>query len=248
MMMAGTLIQLGKAGCELHVMNVASGNGGSLTEDGDAIAHRRTQEARDAAAVMGATYHPPISNDLEIFYCDTLLRKLASVVREVEPTIVFLQSPQDYMEDHMICSRLGATAAFARCIPNFITNPPKLHTLQEVTLYHALPWGLRDPLRKRVRAGQYVDVTDVLDQKREALACHRSQKEWLDATQGLDSYLQSMDDLTREVGEMSGRYEYAEGWRRHLHYGYCAEDADPLTDLLGEKAFVDEAYEKALDD
>lgn len=248
MMMAGTLLQLGKAGCELHVMNIASGSGGSLTQDARTIAALRTDEAREAASLMGATFHPPISNDMEIFYGETLLRKIAAVVREVAPTMLFLQSPQDYMEDHMQSCRLGVSAAFARCVPNFVTDPPTVHTLQDVTLYHALPWGLRDPLRRKVHAGQYVDVTDVLETKRDALACHRSQKDWLDATQGLDSYLVSMDTMTREVGEMSGRFAYAEGWRRHLHYGYCAENADPLSEVLGDKVFTDALYEAGLND
>jgi hypothetical protein len=34
---------------------------------------------------------------------------------------------------------------------------------------------------------------------------------------------------------MSGRFEYAEGWRRHLHLGFCAADADPLSAALKSK-------------
>jgi hypothetical protein len=54
---------------------------------------------------------------------------------------------------------------------------------------------------------------------RRVLAAHASQKAWLDATQGMDSYLDAADEMAREVGRMSGRFEYAEGWRRHLHLG-----------------------------
>jgi hypothetical protein len=32
---------------------------------------------------------------------------------------------------------------------------------------------------------------------------------------------------------MSGRCEFAEGWRRHLHLGFCAAEADPLRAALG---------------
>jgi hypothetical protein len=31
---------------------------------------------------------------------------------------------------------------------------------------------------------------------------------------------------------MSGRFEYAEGWRRHLHLGLSAHDDDPLAAAL----------------
>jgi len=36
------------------------------------------------------------------------------------------------------------------------------------------------------------------------LAQHRSQKEWLDTSQGLDSYLVTMEDMCREAGRRSG--------------------------------------------
>jgi hypothetical protein len=41
-----------------------------------------------------------------------------------------------------------------------------------------------------------------------------------------------MRELMREVGRMSGRFEYAEGWRRHSHLGFCAAEADPLAAAL----------------
>jgi hypothetical protein len=31
---------------------------------------------------------------------------------------------------------------------------------------------------------------------------------------------------------MSGRFEFAEGWRKHLHAGLCAPAADPLRTAL----------------
>jgi hypothetical protein len=31
---------------------------------------------------------------------------------------------------------------------------------------------------------------------------------------------------------MSGRYELAEGWRRHLHLGFCAAEDDPLVESI----------------
>ena len=72
------------------------------------------------------------------------------------------------------------------------------------------------------------------ERKRAALACHVSQREWLEATQGF-SYLGAMDDFSRELGRMSGRFSQAEGWRRHSHLGFCDEDSDPLKETLGER-------------
>jgi hypothetical protein len=70
-----------------------------------------------------------------------------------------------------------------------------------------------------------------------ALPAHERQKAWLDQTQGMDSYVQTMEELCREVGKMSGRFEFAEGWRKHLHAGFCAPDADPLRAALGGHGF-----------
>jgi hypothetical protein len=48
-----------------------------------------------------------------------------------------------------------------------------------------------------------------------------------------------MHELVAEVGRMSGRYRVAEGWRRHLHYGFCAADADPLAQALAPYVLVE---------
>ncbi len=245
-MMAGTLILLGQAGYELHVMNICNGSCGTAIEDHDSIIARRTEEARESAKSLGAVFHEPLVDDLDLFYERPTINRMVSIVRDVKPTIVLLSSPQDYMEDHMNACRVAVTAVFCRGMRNYPADPPRPPILDDATLYHALPWGLRDSLRRRIHAGQYVDITPVLAFKRAALARHRSQKEWLDASQGLDSYLTAMEEMSREVGRMSGRFTYAEGWRRHLHLGFCGEHADPLTDALGDGVLISTDYEKGL--
>ena len=133
-------------------------------------------------------------------------------------------------------------------MPNFRTEPPSpsLQKAGDITLYHAQPHGNRDPLRRLVIPGAFVDTTGVHDKKREALACHTSQKEWLDSSQGMDSYLIAMEKLSAEIGTMSGKFEYAEGWRRHSHLGYSNTDTDPLVEALGDKYLVNEDYERSL--
>ena len=92
----------------------------------------------------------------------------------------------------------------------------------------------RDPLGKIVRPDLFVDVDAILEDKVEMLAQHQSQKRWLDESQGLDSYLQTLRDLDAEAGVMSGRFAHAEGWRKHLHLGFCGPDDNPLTTALGD--------------
>jgi LmbE family N-acetylglucosaminyl deacetylase len=236
-LMSGTLMLLGQAGYELHIMTVANGSCGTMELSPEEIVRVRREEARAAANSIGATYHEGLVDDLAIFYERSLLARVAAVMREVAPEILLVQSPSDYMEDHQNAARLAVTAAFARGMPNFPTDPPLPPTDQDVTVYHAQPHGNRDPLRRLVTPEIYVDISGLMFEKRAMLAYHKSQKLWLDRTQGMDSYLDAMADICREIGELSGRFAYAEGWRRRLHLGFCAADADPLLEALGDRAW-----------
>jgi LmbE family N-acetylglucosaminyl deacetylase len=231
-MMAGTLLLLKAAGCALHYMNLANGCCGSTTLSRDETARLRREEGRKAAGMLGADFHESLTDDLEVFYTPELVRNVTAVVRRIEPDIMLLPSPEDYMEDHMNTSRIGVTAAFSRCVPLYVTDPPVEATFQDVVLYHAMPYGLRDALRRPVSADFYVNISSVIDEKERLLACHESQKLWLDQTQGLGSYLQTMRDMSAEVAAMAGAGGYAEGWRRHSHLGFASKEADPLGEIL----------------
>ncbi|MBS0209963.1 MAG: PIG-L family deacetylase [Planctomycetes bacterium] len=231
---AGTLLRLRDAGYEIHYLNVADGCCGSTVYGRNELARMRTDEARAACQVAGAVFHTPIAHDMDVFYDRETLARLSAVVREVAPEIVLTHGPSDYMEDHMNTCRLAVTAAFARCMPNFPTTPPRPAVEQPVTVYHAQPHGNCDPLGHPIRPGLFVDIGEHMATKTKMLACHASQKLWLDQSQGLDSYLHSMQEVGCEVGRMSGKFEFAEGWRKHLHLGFCAADADPLSRALGQ--------------
>lgn len=236
---AGTLLLLKQAGWQIHYLNLSSGNLGSATLTANETRKARELEAKQAAEILGAHWHPSLADDLEITYQIPLLRQLAALVREVNPQIVLTHSPVDYMEDHTATARLAVTAAFARGMPNFVTDPHVKHVGGDVTVYHAQSHLNRDPLGAVVRPGLFVDIGSVMDTKRRALTAHESQRAWLDATQGMDSYVNTMEDLGREVGRMSGRFEFAEGWRRHLHAGFCAAEADPLREALNDCCLAD---------
>ncbi len=246
--MAGTLLLLGASGWELHYLNLSTGNLGSTTMSPAKTAQVRRREARAAAQELGAVWHAPFCNDMEIFYNARPLGRLAAVIRAVAPDAILTHSPQDYMEDHMNTCRLAVSAAFVRAMPGYQTVPKTRAVQKPVTIYHANPHGLRDGLRRRVQPGAFVDTTTVHERKKSALRCHRSQDQFLDATQGMSSYLQTMDDLSREVGTLSGRFVHAEGWRRHLHWGFCAPDDDPLRAALGKRYLINQRYEESLDD
>jgi len=246
-LMAGTLLLLKKAGFETHYLNIAGGNCGSAEYNGSTIRSIRNTEARAAAKILGAEFHSSLTDDLEILYNLELLRGLAGILREIKPTIVLTHCLEDYMEDHTNACRLAVTAAFARGMPNFRTAPTRAPVNSEVTVYHSMPNGLRDPLRRRIIPGGFVNTTGVHKIKRDALAAHKSQQSWLDKSQGLNCYLLTMEYMSLELGRMSKRFKLAEGWRRHLHLGFCRREADPLREALGRNYLVNKAYEEQLE-
>lgn len=231
---SGTLLRLQSAGYEVHSLALANGCCGSSVLGREETARVRRAEAQEACRLAGFTRHESLVNDIEVLYERGTLARVAAVVRRVAPDVLLTHSPSDYMEDHENASRLAVSAAFCRGMRNLPTDPPTPAVDRPVTVYHAQPHGNRDPLGAVVRPTHFVDISgDLLERKAAMLACHRSQQEWLDESQGFASYLEAMRGLMREVGEWSGRFEHAEGWRRRLALGFCPPAADPLAAALG---------------
>lgn len=231
-MMGGTLCLLQQRGCEIHYLNIANGSCGTKVHSKEEIIRIRRQEAKKSAFLLGAVFHESIVDDLDVFYTPGLVRRVAAKVREVKPQMILTLSLEDYMEDHMNAARITVTAAFVRGMRNFPTEPVRPPFLEDVVLYHALPYGLKDMMDRLILPDFFIDVGSVMDRKTELLSCHESQQDWLDGSQRLDSYLSAMKDMTREVGRLSGRFAYAEGWRRHNPLGFAPADANPLVELL----------------
>jgi LmbE family N-acetylglucosaminyl deacetylase len=244
-MMAGTLLLLKEAGYETHYMNISSGNCGSTDHDAPTIRAMRLKEAREAANILGAHFHAPFSNDMEIMYDLDTLRRVSAIFREVKPNILLTHGAADYMEDHTNTCRLAVSAAFSRSMRNFTTTPPVPADDYDVTIYHALPYSLTDNLRRVIVPGAFVNTASVHATKLEALRAHKSQQRWLDVSQKLNSYLKTMEEMSHTVGAMSHKFTHAEGWRRHLHNGFSAPDADPLQEL-GNNYLINEQYERNL--
>jgi N-acetylglucosamine malate deacetylase 1 len=237
--MAGTLSLLVQAGFRVHMMNLSRSNLDSNELSEAEITRIRLREAQRSAEVLGAVHHPPIADDLMIFYEDRLLRKMAAVVREIRPSIVLLPSLNDYMEDHTNTARLVITACFSRAMKHYRSNPPQEPTDQDVYLYHAQPHLNRDGMRTLVQPDMFVNITDQMDTKLRMLGCHESQRQWLDETQGLDDYLQSMRQSGAEAARLSGQpgWQYAEGFRQHSHVGFSTRDHDLLAQVLSGSVY-----------
>lgn len=238
--MAGTLLGLKKIGYEIHYMNLSTGNCGSTVYNAEETAAMRLEEAKNSAEILGAHFHSPICDDFEIFYSKEQLKEVAEVIRKVKPTLILTHSPVDYMEDHMNTSRLVVTAAFIRGIANYPTeNPPEGN--YNCAIYHAVPHGLKGPLGEQITPAIFIDTTDVHAVKLEALRAHKSQQEWLESSQNMNSYLLAMESFSAELGQLSGKFAHAEGWRKHYHLGFSESTFDPIQEL-GERCIENSNY------
>ncbi len=235
MMMGGTLLLLKEAGCAIHTINIANGCVGSTELPPSEVAGVRKREAEASARLLGSILHESLADDLEVFYTQDLVRRVTALVRQVKPDLVLTQSLEDYMEDHMNTARIAVTATFSRNIPNYRSIPDEPAVFEDAMLYHATPYMLTDMMRQPIIPEIYVDISTVVDRKEKLLACHASQKEWLDRTQGFDSYLKMARDCSEKVGALSRKFTFAEGWRRHSHVGFTRQDCNPLADILRER-------------
>lgn len=227
-------------------MTIANGSLGSVDCTAAQTRRIRRKESRRAAQILGAYWHPSLVDDMQIVYDVRLVRRLCAVVREVRPSIVMTHPPQDYMEDHVNACRLAVSAVFMRGGPNFITVPRRPAFGDDVTVYHCVPHGLCDPLRRPAVPELLVNITAVMETKAKALAAHASQARWLEASQGMGAFVGHMEADAAALGRMSRKFKYAEGWWRRLHLGFSAADTDPLRDALGADCRLNPAYARLL--
>ncbi|MBU1672251.1 MAG: PIG-L family deacetylase [Actinobacteria bacterium] len=231
--MAGTLLMLAEAGADVHIWSLSDGRYGSRWGEAEETARVRRTEAIESASLAGATWHPPLFEDLGLVYHPEHVRLVSSVIRQVRPNVLLVPSAFDYTEDHREASRLLVTAAFTREIGSYPAEPVAPPSDEAVAVYHALPYGLRDQYGRPQRPGLFVDIAPVFERKKVMLARHRSQEEWLEQSQGT-SPLECMEAMSLEAGRLSGCFERAEGWNRHNPLGLSPETYTPLEEALGD--------------
>lgn len=245
---SGTLVLLRQGGWEIHCMALSSGDCGSRIFAPQQTSEIRVKEALTAAQLLGASFHGSPAKDHQILYEVEAVRRLAATIRKVKPSVILTHSPENCIEDHSSTSRIVVSAAYVRALPNFGTHPPSESVEFETTIYHAMPFGLRDGMRRRIYPELYIDTGSVHQTKQIALAAHASQRDGMEHISGAPGGCAAkLDEMSRELGGMSGAFEHAEGWRRHSHLGFSRQEIDPLAQALSRHCLLNPAYEEALE-
>lgn len=208
----GTLASWAAAGCEVWLLVTTRGDKGTADPDADldALAARRVEETAAAVARLGLTGHRHLGHDDGELPDDAVLRaQICAVVRELrpeavlcpDPTAVFFGDTYFNHRDHRVTgwATLDAVAPAAgnpHYFPEQLAAGLPVHHVARIYLS-----GTLEP-------NCWVDISDHLDAKFDALFCHASQ---------LGEAGDWFRDFLRERAEAGGRaagVRYAEGFRR----------------------------------
>lgn len=229
----GTLALLKRNGCQITLATMTPGDCGSAEMGPDEIAAVRRGEARRAAELLGAEYHCLEFRDLSICIDNDSRRKVTEAVRRARPHIVFTAPPVDYMSDHEMTSRLVRDACFNAPIPNYATQQwepaPPIDKIPH--LYYVDPLESSDYFGRPVQPEFILDVSQTFELKRQMLACHESQRNWLLKQHGIDEYLQSCERWSAARGQEIG-CAHGEGFTQHKGHPYPSDNL--LLRLLSE--------------
>jgi LmbE family N-acetylglucosaminyl deacetylase len=217
-MCTGTMALLYQKGWQIQITTMTPGDCGSAKLNRAQISKIRKAEATTSAALLNGSYHCLECDDVFIMYDKPSLLKAVKLIRMVQPLIVFAPSPDDYMVDHEMTSRIIWAACFAAGIPNIKTPGIKPYG-RTPYLYYVDALEAKDKLGNVIKASCYVEITSQITLKEQMLCCHKSQRDWLMAHHGVDEYTAAM----KRQGRMRGReigVEYAEAFRQHLGHAF----------------------------
>jgi LmbE family N-acetylglucosaminyl deacetylase len=229
---AGTLCHLKDKGHHVTIVTMTPGDCGSHEHDAEQIARIRRKEAADAAALIGADYFCAEFRDLAIISDDPSRRLVTSIIRRTRPDIVLTASPSDYHCDHEATSALVRDACFAAPAPNYDTSRyGEWEAIPSIPhLYFTDPAEGVDREGRPVEPHITVNIGPTFARKRDMLACHKSQRDWLLQHHGMDDYIKTMEDWARARGLEAG-FEFGEGFRQYKVHPYPTIPL--LEDLLG---------------
>jgi LmbE family N-acetylglucosaminyl deacetylase len=202
----GTLARFAAAGHHVTMVHVANGNLGHVNLLPDELRAIRRAEALRAGQVLGAAEVLTLDvGDLLVNAADPrLVRQMVDIVRRVQPDLVITHAPEDYMQDHVEVSRLVFDASFSASVPHYETPTPGIATITPLYYMDTLSGVNFMP-------AEYVDISETIERKLQALDCHESQIKWMRDHDGID-FLDSVRTVSKFRGLQCG-VAYAEGFR-----------------------------------
>ena len=202
-----TLAKYAQAGHDVFMCHVANGDKGHVVILPEELRRMRHAEAEESGKLIGAREVIDLDvPDLEVdSKNEKAVAKLVDVIRRVKPDVIITHNPEDYMCDHMEVSRLVYNASFSSSVPHYFTEHGAYGKIAPLFYMDTLAGMGFLP-------SEYVDITQTLEAKCQALRCHQSQLKWLMDHDGID-FLEFIRTVAKFRGYQSG-VAFAEGFRR----------------------------------
>ncbi len=207
----GTLAKCAARGDKISVCVVSNGNLGHELIQPEDLGKIREAEAASAARLIGADFYAIGCNDLYIKADDDrIIKRLGRVIRHAAPDMIITHSENDYHSDHNETYKAVFKACFAASVGHYdpecsdpTAAPAIIYQMDNLTGVNFIPT-------------EYVDISDFIDIKIKALACHKSQTEWMKSHDRID-----FEDMIRTCSRARGYQcgvKYAEGFRPVIQY------------------------------
>lgn len=207
---AGTLALYAQAGHQVWMAIATNGNVGSPTHSRAEIAAIRKKEQEQSCALIGANLIWMDFDDEWLFNDRPTRSRFIDTIREAEPDVMFIHGPTDYHPDHRVAGQVAEDARIPASVRLVETALPYTKKIPHM-FYMDNPTGLGfDP-------EAYVDISGVIETKREMLRRHVSQDDWIRAMYDDASITEMMDKNASIRGAASG-YGFAEGFREVKTY------------------------------
>ena len=205
----GTLAKYAKMGHKVFTATATNGNVGSATLPMDEIAKIRKEEARRAAAIIGAEYIC-LDYDDEMFFEDRAARlAFINLVRYCKADIILTHNPEDYNPDHELTSKIINDIAVMIPVEKIKTEAPAYDKIPIIAYFEPVNGLGFVPT-------EYVDITETMEIKMAMCREHKSQVAWMSdnykETMANKDFFEDYYTIARYRGIQCG-VDYAEGFR-----------------------------------
>jgi len=200
----GTLSKCAARGDNIVMAYMCNGDLGHFHIPRPKLAEIRAEEARKAAALVGAVSQWVGIRDLDVYYEREQRYKVIDLIRMSKPDLIITHAPDDYMPDHTITSEIVFDASFEATLPQ-LKSEHEVHLKLPPIYYMDTVSGID------FSPDEYVDITGYYSTKVKMLSCHESQLTWIKEHDHVD-FLDMMETQNKFRGYQVG-CKYAEGFR-----------------------------------
>ncbi len=210
----GLTLRLTALGHRVKYVSVTNGNAGHHKRGPAEIAFIRENEAKRAAAALGAEYECLGVNDGHVWVNEENMRLVVKVIREFCPDLLITHRTNDYHRDHRYTSQLIMDASYMLIVPLYCPEfPPKTRDMPIIAYAY-------DNFKKPslFQPDIILNLSDIFAKKVAAVSNHESQLfEWLPWTLKMENVINEETDrekrmdlagmiINNQFGSISERY------------------------------------------